>query len=116
LEYADDASYLSDDIIMIKSPLNGVLVFKHTIRDEFMPVRTISIESKIFDRVSQICCIGEYLATGESATGKVIVKDIREPAKDACRKVRLLGEGRTVEHVIGLIKGGEMIMFGIDKR
>lgn len=57
MEYADYAQFLGSELVMAKSPINGVLIFKVLRKDEFLPVKTVRFQQNILDNVSNFSMV-----------------------------------------------------------
>jgi hypothetical protein len=65
VEYADYAQFFGSDLVMVKSPINGILIFKVLIKDEFLPVRTIKFSQNIFDNMSNFALVNHFMIAGD---------------------------------------------------
>ncbi len=73
LEYCDQAIYLGEDLIIMKSPVNGVLILRPTFKDEFVPIKSFAFHQNILDAMSHLCLCQEFIVAGDSAGGALII-------------------------------------------
>jgi len=113
LEYADFAQFLGSDLVMLKSPINGLLIFKVLRKDEFLPIRTISFQQNIFENTSNFSLVNQYLLAGDSQ-GHVLIQDLRTPSTPV-KRLPVMKEGTAMHIVDGCIVGGQMVVAGVNR-
>eukprot|EP00347_Sterkiella_histriomuscorum_P013991 403362584 len=75
IEYCDYAQFFGDELIILKSPVNGILFIKPLNKDEFMPIKTVSFQQFLLDSVSNIAFVGRYVLSGDSQ-GRVFMHNL----------------------------------------
>ena len=113
MEYADYAQFLGSELVMVKSPINGVLIFKVLRKDEFLPVKTVRFQQNILDNVSNFSMVNQYLLAGGSQ-GEVHVQEMRATGNPA-KTHGVMKEGTAMHMVEGCIAHDEMVVAGVNR-
>ncbi len=113
MEYSDYAQFLGSELVMAKSPINGVLIFKVLRKDEFLPVKTVRFQQNILDNVSNFSLVNQYLLAGGSH-GEVHVQDMRTTGT-AGKRYGVMKEGTAMHMVEGCIVNDEMVVAGVNR-
>ena len=64
---------MGEDLIMMKSPVNGVLIMRPVLKDEFVPIKTFTFHQNILDMMSQICLCQEFIVAGDKKGGALLI-------------------------------------------
>lgn len=58
---------------MMKSPVNGVLIMRPVLKDEFVPIKTFTFHQNILDMMSHLCLCQEYIVAGDKKGGALLI-------------------------------------------
>jgi hypothetical protein len=89
--------YFGEELILIKSPVNGALLLRPLTKDEFVPLRTFSFHQNILDSHSLITLVHEYLVAGDSQGGILII-NMKNSGKEPTR-MQLISKSHSVNEV-----------------
>jgi hypothetical protein len=58
---------------MMKSPVNGVLIMRPVLKDEFVPIKTFTFHQNILDMMSHLSLCQEYIVAGDKKGGALLI-------------------------------------------
>ena len=57
----------------MKSPVNGVLIMRPVLKDEFVPIKTFTFHQNILDMMSHMSLCQEYIVAGDQKGGALVI-------------------------------------------